>query len=174
MGKITFILGGARSGKSRYALELAKEKGKGVAFIATCQALDGEMAKRIELHKKTRPSDWQTIEEPKDLAPILKRIDAKFGLVIIDCLTLLISNLVSEKFEDEAIESKIEEMLKTIKSAAFEAIVVSNEVGLGIVPQNSLARRFRDLAGRVNQIVAAEANEVLFMVSGMPLKIKGE
>ena len=174
MGEITFILGGARSGKSSHALELAKRKGKGVAFIATSQALDEEMAKRIELHKEKRPSDWQTFEEPKDLAPLLKRIDVKIGLVIIDCLTLLISNLVSEKLEDEAIEKKIEEMLRVVKSAAFETIVVSNEVGLGIVPQNSLARRFRDLAGRVNQIVATEANEVLFMVSGMPSKIKGE
>ena len=171
MSKITFILGGARSGKSTYALELAK-KYKRVAFIATCEPLDKEMQRRIALHKKKRPAHWQTFEEPKDIVLALKKIGNNFDCIIIDCLTLLVSNLILEGRSQELIEDKISTLLGQIKKMKTDVIIVSNEVGLGIVPKNKLARGFRDIAGKINQMVAGAADEVFFMVSGMPLKLK--
>lgn len=171
MGKITFILGGARSGKSTQALLLAK-KYKKVAFIATSQALDEEMAERIRLHKNSRPRHWQTFEQPKELAWELKRAGNGFDCVIIDCLTLLVSNLILAKASRESIENKINQMLCLLREAKYRSIIVSNEVGLGIVPNNKLAREFRDIAGRANQIVAKASSEVIFMVSGIPTKIR--
>lgn len=173
MSKITFILGGARSGKSSYAVELAKRFNKKTAFIATCLPLDAEMRKRIELHRKKRPSHWQTFEETKDISSLLKKMGSTYSVVIIDCLTLLISNLLLEGLDDYTIEDRINKILKTLKSQKCKSIIVSNEVGLGIVPGNHMTRRFRDLAGKINQSVANEASEVFFMVSGLPSKIKG-
>lgn len=172
MGKIIFILGGARSGKSTYALELAEKSGKKVAFIATCVPCDKEMKERIGLHRKKRPLHWQTFEEPLELPRVLKKSGGKFDVVIIDCLTLLISNLLSENLNDRTIEGRIAQVLKMLKSAKYKSIIVSNEVGLGIVPRGRLARRFRDLAGRVNQIVAQKADDVFFMFSGIPVRPK--
>ncbi len=171
MSKIIFILGGARSGKSSFALELAK-KHKRVAFIATCQALDCEMAKRIKLHKKSRPRHWDTLEEPKDIEAILNKISDKYDCIIIDCLTLLISNLILSGLTKKSIEEKINKLMFALKKINCRVIVVSNEVGLGIVPDNKLARDFRDISGRINQVVAKEADRVIFMVSGLPVKIK--
>ncbi len=172
MGKIIFILGGARSGKSSYAIKLAKEHDKKVAFVATCLALDEEMKKRIGLHKKTRPSHWKTFEEPIDLAVLLRKLSHEFDIVIIDCITLLISNLLSEDLEDDKIEERAREMLEALEAAKYKTLIVSNEVGLGIVPDNELGRRFRDIAGKINQMIAHKASEVFFMVSGLPLKVK--
>ncbi len=174
MGKITFILGGARSGKSTYALILAKKREQKVAFIATCQALDNEMKQRIKLHKNSRPSDWQTFEEPYDILKVLKKIDTKFDCIIIDCLTLLVSNFILSKHKKNSILSKITEIFDYLKKTKGRSIIVSNEVGLGIVPANILARNFRDIAGSVNQIVAKRADEVFFMVSAIPLKVKAK
>lgn len=171
MNKITFILGGARSGKSSYALELAK-KHKNVAFIATAQALDGQMKKRIKLHQSSRPRHWQTFEEPLDVASILKKLHNKFDCIIIDCLTLLVSNLLLDSEGIKSIESKIGRMLTNLRNKNAHVLIVSNEVGLGVVPANKLARDFRDIAGRVNQIVAAKADEVFFIASGIPLQLK--
>ena len=173
MNSITFIVGGARSGKSSYAIELAKGRDKKVAFIATCQPLDKEMKLRIELHKKKRPGHWKTFEEPKDLEGLLKRLGAEFDIVIIDCLTLFISNLLSKGLSDEEIEGLMDKISKILKAAKYKSIIISNEVGLGIVPRNRIARRFRDLAGKINQKAARNAEEVIFMVSGIPLSIKG-
>lgn len=173
MGKIIFILGGARSGKSNYALALANRLDKKVAFIATCSPLDEEMKKRIELHKKKRPFHWRTYEEPKNISFLLRKIGSTFDIVIIDCLTLFISNFLSEGFDDNVIRDRINRMLEILKSIKCKSIIISNEVGLSIVPRNRLGRRFRDLAGRVNQFVAQEANDVFFMFSGIPIKIKG-
>ncbi len=172
MGKIIFILGGARSGKSAYAVRLAKRLDKNVAFLATCLALDKEMKERILLHKKKRPAHWQTFEQPKDLIATLRKICPKFNIIIIDCLTLLIANLLEKGFKSIAIENRIAKILRVLKQSKSTSIIVSNEVGLGIVPRNPLGRTFRDLAGRVNQKVAEKANDVFFMVSGLPLKIK--
>jgi len=173
MGKIIFILGGARSGKSQYAIKLAKRENKKVAFIATCQPLDREMKRRIALHKKTRSKHWQSFEGSQVLSPLLERIGAKFEIILIDCLTLLVSNLLSKGFKEDAIEKEIDRILCILKKNRGKSIIVSNEVGLGIVPKNKLAREFRDVAGRMNQLVAEKADDVLFMISGLPLKIKG-
>ncbi|MBU4311809.1 MAG: bifunctional adenosylcobinamide kinase/adenosylcobinamide-phosphate guanylyltransferase [Candidatus Omnitrophica bacterium] len=171
MSKITLILGGVRSGKSRLAIKMAKEKGKKVAFIATCRPLDldREMKKRIELHKNSRPKNWKTFEEPEDIGLLLKNIDNDFDLIIIDCLTLLVSNLLLKGLKEKDIERRIEK----IGRAGTDIIIVSNEVGLGIVPDNKLARDFRDIAGKMNQVMAKRASKVFFMASGIPLEIKG-
>ena len=170
MAEITFILGGARSGKSYLAVKMAKEKSKKVAFIATCKPLDEEMKERIKLHKEVRPKNWQTFEESEDVALLLKKIDNEFDVIIIDCLTILISNLLLKGLKEKDIQEKIKRIMKS----KANIIIVSNEVGLGIVPGNKLARDFRDIAGKINQMVAKEAKEVFFMVSGLPLKIKGD
>ncbi len=172
MGKITFIIGGARSGKSQYAIKLAKEKAKRVAFIATCQGLDKEMKKRIMVHKNSRPLHWRTFEVIENITRLLKEISSKFDVIIIDCLTLLISNLLLKGTSEDSIEKQINEMMSILVKIKASSIIVSNEVGLGIVPEHKLARDFRDIAGRINQIVAAKSNEVFFMFSGIPSRIK--
>jgi len=175
MGKIIFILGGARSGKSSYAVKLAKA-GKKVAFIATCIPKDKDMQKRIELHKKHQPSNWHIFEEPNDIASLvrLKKVGSKFDIIVIDCLTLFVSNLLLQGLKGEFVEDKINEMVKSLKSAKYKSIIVSNEVGLGVHPRTELGRKFRDLAGRVNQMVAKKSDSVFFMISGLPLKVKGK
>ena len=173
MPKITLILGGARSGKSSYALSLAK-KYKKVAFIATCLGLDKEMQKRIRLHKEARPKHWETFEETKDLAKLIGKLNNSFDCILIDCLTLLVSNLILSKNSQKQILKRIEELLFVLSKKKARVILVSNEVGLGLVPANKLGRDFRDVAGRVNQMVAKNAREVFFVVAGMPLNIKGE
>ena len=173
MGKIILILGGARSGKSTYALELAK-KYKKVAFIATCQGLDKEMRERIKLHKETRPKHWKTFEEPLELAKLLGRMNKGFDCILIDCLTLLVSNLILSGESQEQVLNKIKGILAALREIEAKIILVSNEVGLGIVPDNKLGRVFRDIAGKANQLIAKEAQEVYFAVSGIPMKIKGE
>lgn len=172
MGKITFILGGARSGKSRYALKLAKDIGGKAAFIATCELKDSEMKKRACQHRKARPPHWKTFEEPLNPGLLLKKIGAKFDLVLIDCLTLLVSNLILKGLNESRIINRINEILRRLKKIRAQAIIVSNEVGSGIVPENKLARDFRDIAGRISQITAEKADSVFFMVSGIALKLK--
>jgi adenosylcobinamide kinase/adenosylcobinamide-phosphate guanylyltransferase len=174
MAKIIFILGGARSGKSTFALKLAKKDKRKVAFIATCQALDKEMAERIKFHKKMRPGYWQTFEEPYKVSGLLKKIGAKFDVILIDCFTLFVSNLMLRGLKKDAITKEVNNILVALTKTKTKAIIVSNEVGLGIVPQNKLARDFRDMAGKINQTVARKSDEVFFMVSGIPIKIKGE
>lgn len=171
MGKITFILGGARSGKSTYALELAK-KHERVGFVATCVAKDKEMAQRIALHKKNRPKDWATFENPKDITLLLKKVGNDFDVVIIDCLTLLVSNFIFSGLKQEDTEKKIQGLVDVAKKIKARVVIVSNEVGLGIVPNTRLGRDFRDIAGRVNQMVAKNANQVFFVVAGIPWRIK--
>ena len=172
MKKMTLILGGARSGKSTYALSLAKKYRK-VAFIATCQGLDKEMRERIKLHKEGRPKHWTTFEEPKDLAKLLGKMNDSFDCILIDCLTLFVSNLILAGDKQEQVLKKIEKLLFVLDKKKSKVILVSNEVGLGLVPANKLGREFRDIAGRVNQIIANKADEVFFTVSGITLKIKG-
>ena len=171
---LIFITGGARSGKSKLALQLAERAGGKVAFIATARAGDDEMAERILIHKKSRPKEWTTIEEPMDVPSAISKA-ADHDVVIIDCLTLLLSNLMLEDNgldETGRILGKIEDLVKVSRSFKGTVIVVSNEVGMGIVPESELARKFRDLAGRANQIMANAADEVYLCVSGIPLKLK--
>jgi len=171
MAKITFILGGARSGKSTYALMLAK-KYKNVAFIATCQGLDREMQERIRRHKRSRPAHWKTFEEPKELAGLLGRMDNGFDCILIDCLTLLVSNLLLAKHKEAEIIKRTEALLAALKKKKAKVILVANEVGLGLVPLNKLGRDFRDVAGKVNQLVGKEADAVFLTVAGIPMRVK--
>jgi len=173
--RIIFITGGARSGKSSFALSLSPVAySLSKAYIATAQALDEEMKERIERHKRERGNDWYAVEEPIDIVRALDEL-REYPVILIDCLTLWISNLILNNLD---LEKEIKRFLDAIKSSAFSPgpsalLIVSNEVGMGIVPENELARRFRDLAGMLNQKVAEIADEVYLMVSGIPLKIKG-
>lgn len=168
---LTLILGGARSGKSKFAIKLCKNK-EAVAFIATALALDDEIEERIKRHKSERPQSWKTIEEPIDLLSAVKTA-SDFPYIIIDCLTMWVSNLL-EKHLDEDIIRMAEEVSTYCKYFKGEVIVISNEVGLGIVPEYPLGRRYRDLLGKVNQIFASNASKVFFMVAGIPLEVKNE
>jgi adenosylcobinamide kinase/adenosylcobinamide-phosphate guanylyltransferase len=183
--KIIFITGGARSGKSLFALnEASKIKGQ-KAYIATAEALDSEMKERIERHKKIRGDEWDTYEEPVKILDTLRAIKDKYSVIILDCLTLWLSNILhraqSTERRTQMIENDIQEFikeLKTFKDAshitcyALRLFIVSNEIGMGIVPDNKLAREFRDLAGLLNQKVAKIADEVYLMTAGIPIKIK--
>ena len=174
MGKLTLVIGGARSGKSRYAVELARSVGDGVVFVATCVVEDAEMRERVERHHRSRPCTWKTVEEPHDVAAALQRVGAEADVVVVDCLTLLVSNLMAAGLNDEQVEEQATAIVATARRVDCHTILVSNDVGCGVVPDNALARRFRDLAGRVNQLVAAAAVEVVMLVAGVPVAIKGD
>jgi len=173
MSKLTFVIGGARSGKSRYASDMAKSEGKKTVFIATAAALDDEMKKRIRLHKLSRPKGWGLIEEPMNLSRALLGLKPACGIAIIDCVGLWISNLLMAGLKDKEIWKIIDKLSSDIiKARAGMVIIVSNEVGEGIVPADPLSRRFRDLIGTANQAIAAKADEVIMMHAGIPVKIK--
>jgi adenosylcobinamide kinase/adenosylcobinamide-phosphate guanylyltransferase len=173
MAKVIFILGAARSGKSNYAIKLAKSsKKKRVVFVATAQAGDKEMKRRILLHKKARPHFWKTLEEPINLAELIEKNASNFDVLILDCITLFVSNLLLRKYKEENVIAEIHKILTTLRTSKANSIIVSNEVGLGIVPANLLARNFRDISGKINQIISRYSDKVFFMVAGLPLKIK--
>ncbi len=171
--KIIFITGGARSGKSSFALKLAQNYPGLKAYLATAQALDQEMADRIQKHKNQRPRDWLTLEEPLHLAKVLGEEGDRFDLILLDCLTLWISNCMMAEWAERNILEEADQLLKTGRRMRGTLILVGNEVGLGIVPDNPSARFFRDLSGAIQQQIAGEADEVYFMISGLPQKIKG-
>jgi len=172
MNRFVFITGGSRSGKSRYAQELAKGlKGK-VVFIATCEARDDEMRERIRRHKKSRPGGWRVVEAPYNIKAKLSGLSSSADVVIIDCLGLYVSNLIEKNYSDRMIERDIKGIAQIIARKGLDVIIVSNEVGDGIVPANELARRFRDILGTANQIVARAAREVYMMKVGIPVRIK--
>ena len=194
--KLILVLGGAASGKSQAALDLARglappqaapvpvrrgqppraDAGKGVsprwAFVATGQALDQEMKVRIERHQATRSSDWETAEVPTDIAEWLTDNSNNYQTVVIDCLTLWLSNLRGRRLRDVAIYEATADLLQAIRTTRARVVIVSNELGLGLVPATKAVRAFRDVAGRVNQQVAAEADEVYLTISGLPLRVK--
>jgi adenosylcobinamide kinase / adenosylcobinamide-phosphate guanylyltransferase len=173
MGKMALVLGGARSGKSRYAADLAKGVNKKTVFIATATALDEEMKERIRLHKISRPKNWGLIEEPLNLSKVLLKSKPAYDTVLIDCVGLWISNLLMANMKDGVIEKKIKELTDSIlKAEADLVIIVSNEVGAGLVPADPVSRRFRDLVGLANQTMAAGADEVIMMQAGIPVRIK--
>ncbi len=173
MGKIIFITGGVRSGKSKYAIKLAKNVANKIIFLATGVAKDEEMKKRIEEHKKSRPDHWTTIEETKNISSILFEIQPTCELVIMDCLTFFVSNLLMEGISEETILQETKKIVDTMLQVNYTTIVVSNEVGTGVVPDNELGRRFRDIVGLANQIIAGSAHEVYLIVSGISVKLKG-
>ncbi len=169
--KITLILGGSRSGKSRQAL-LAADSYPRKAFIATALPIDEEMKVRIAAHKRERDASFVTIEEPYNLGEAIRSLPVDVDVAVVDCLTVWVGNLMY-RHEDQFLNSgEMDTFFDALKHPPCPLILVSNEVGLGIIPANAQSRRFRDAAGSLNQRVAALADEVIFMVSGIPLKIK--
>jgi adenosylcobinamide kinase / adenosylcobinamide-phosphate guanylyltransferase len=164
------VLGGARSGKSTFAEKLVTTSGLGMHYVATGRAWDGEMQARIDEHRDRRGPDWQTHEEPLEVAACLKAIDAPDRVVLIDCLTLWITNLM---MADRDMAAEFQNLAEWLPQARARLVFVSNEVGLGIVPENRMARDFRDHAGRLHQLVAEKSAEVYFIAAGLPLKMKG-
>ncbi len=162
---ITLVLGGARSGKSQYAEKLIEKKGGGF-YLATSRVWDAEMAERVQIHQQRRNELWQTIEEPVHIHDLIVQAEQP---MLVDCLTLWLSNLMEEEAD---IEAETQRLCTALKAAQSDIVLVSNEVGLGIVPDNALARKFRDHAGRLNQAVAQTADRVLFMAAGLPLTMK--
>jgi len=165
----TFVLGGARSGKSRYAEGLITARPPPWVYIATAEARDEEMAARIAEHKERRAAGWQTIEAPHELAEALSAT-APDAAVLVDCLTLWLSNVMLAKFDIDSATRRLEDALRGRRSTT---VLVSNEIGLGLVPDTALGRAFRDAQGRLNQRIAAIADQVIFMVAGQPLIVKG-
>lgn len=171
LGKVTLITGGARSGKSRYALELASGAPNPV-FVATASVMDKEMELRVAKHQEERMGRFVTLEEQSDLAGVFGRLPVGTGVVLVDCLTLWLNNLIY--FNGERPQyAEVAALLEVLEAPPCPVILVTNELGLGIVPDNPLARFFRDLAGWVNQAVAARADLAVLMVSGLPLALKG-
>ena len=166
------ILGGVRSGKSLRALSLAKASGGSVAFVATAQARDGNMKGRIARHRSERPRHWATVEEPFDLVASCRRLVGQHDVLIVDCLTLWVSNLMLRGDRDDAILAEADALAKLMTERALSIIVVSNEVGSGIHPLTELGLRFGELLGVVNQRVAAAADCVTLMVAGLPMTVK--
>ena len=173
-----FVTGGARSGKSSLAEKMALERAETVTYIATAEAKDGEMRERIAEHRKRRPRGWRTVEAPQKLTEAVEDALAGEGVVLIDCLTVYISNLLmnqgiaSGERAKRAVDREMDQLVDVCRGGYGRVILVGNEVGMGIVPDNMLARTFRDVAGRANQKMAAAAAEVYLCVSGFPIKVK--
>ncbi|MCB9765491.1 MAG: bifunctional adenosylcobinamide kinase/adenosylcobinamide-phosphate guanylyltransferase [Alphaproteobacteria bacterium] len=163
------VTGGARSGKSRFAQARAEALGPQRRYLATAQALDAEMAARIRRHQQDRDATWTTVEEPLDIAPRV----AGPGVVLVDCLTLWVSNLLLARGEDAPLDDALDGLVRAVAEAPNPVVLVTNEVGLGIVPMNPLARRFRDEAGRLAQALASVCDEVVLCVAGLPMWVKG-
>jgi adenosylcobinamide kinase/adenosylcobinamide-phosphate guanylyltransferase len=176
--QLILILGGARSGKSDYAEKLAGQLGRRVLYIATAEAKDDEMIARIAAHRQARPAEWQTLEAPREVGAALASIQGAPEVLLLDCMTLLVSNIIlaletePQTEIEAAVYTEIEAMLDVRKKLGVPLVVVSNEVGLGLVPPYELGRTYRDLLGRANQHLAALADQVLFMVAGLPLVMK--
>ena len=170
------ITGGARAGKSSYAQKLAADIGGKVLFVATAEAKDEDMRLRIENHKKSRPLNWETLESPCEVAESINKKTGEYPVVVIDCITMLVSNVMLGASDETAAESEvikeIDSLINTMQSKSSVFILVTNEVGLGIVPDNELSRVYRDLLGRANQLLARHADEVYLLVAGIPVKVK--
>lgn len=167
------VTGGAKSGKSSLALEVCDAMDKEKIFLATAQALDQEMEKRIRRHKEERTSEWRTIEEPLDVPGVLSRLDREDRVILVDCLTLWVNNLyMNHGDEQEAILSHVDRLVRTLSGVRGAVVVVSNEIGWGIVPGDPVSRAYRDTVGFVNQQVARTSSKVVVVVSGLPLVLK--
>ena len=170
---LQLILGGARSGKSRLAEQTAMDRQLAVTYVATAQALDFEMQSRITHHQNQRPSHWSLVEEPLYLAKMLQKIDQPNQIILVDCLTLWLTNLLL--LEDQNVQKfECEQLLKILPTLQSEIILVSNETGLGVVPLGEISRRFVDEAGRLHQALGQIADKVVFCVAGFPMILKGD
>ena len=166
---VTLVLGGTRSGKSTFAEALAQEHARCV-YVATAEHVDDEMARRIAAHRARRGKDWRTVEAPLRLAEAIRQESAPRTCLLVDCLTVWLGNLMHHGHEVDAAR---EALLESLRAASGPAVLVGNEVGLGIVPDNAMARAFRDHAGRLNQAVARAAERVYFVAAGLPVRLKG-
>jgi len=172
--EIVFVIGGCRSGKSKHALQTAeKMPGNRKIYIATCVPQDNEMKQRVARHQTTRSRSWTTVVEPLKLPEAILQNSRRGDVILIDCLTLWVSNLLMETDDEKQLEELISQLIDTLKKATGPIVLVSNEVGTGIVPENKLARQYRDIIGRVNQAVAKTAGKVIWMVAGIPVTVKG-
>jgi len=166
----TLILGGARSGKSTYALKLGEMHEQHRIFIATAQPLDQEMRERIASHKAVRSNKWETIEAPLDLSDAIASCQNDDAFIVVDCLTLWLSNLMHQDLD---VDGEVQRLISSFNSSAASIVFVSNELGLGLVPETPLGRSFRDEQGRLNQLIASECDIVEFIAAGLPLRLKG-
>jgi adenosylcobinamide kinase / adenosylcobinamide-phosphate guanylyltransferase len=180
MGRLILVLGGARSGKSTYAQRLAQAIGRErVLFVATAEAGDAEMAQRITKHRQERPAAWRTVEAPRQVGAAVCTYLGEARVVLVDCLTLLVSNIIVPvdvtadlTTATTAVKTEVDALLQVCRSGDVTCIVVSNEVGLGLVPDTPLGRVYRDLLGHANQVLAAHAQAVYFMVAGLAVEVK--
>lgn len=188
MSTITLIIGGARSGKSAWAQRLAEESGRSVLFLATATAGDPEMAARIAAHRAARPAHWRTIESPSALASTVRSHARPDDLVLVDCLTLWVSNVVLDRVGDTRnvssvpsrvwrsiqadLVAEVRDLIDTARASQVSLILVSNEVGMGIVPAHPLGRQYRDLLGQVNRVAASLADSVILMIAGLPIDLR--
>ncbi|MEG0180389.1 MAG: bifunctional adenosylcobinamide kinase/adenosylcobinamide-phosphate guanylyltransferase [Terrisporobacter sp.] len=185
MSNIVLVTGGARSGKSSFAESLCINQNNRTAYIATSVAFDDEMKDRVKKHQESRPQEWKTYEIYKDIYSIVETLDKNHGTVLLDCLTLMINNLMftygidietastDEVNEiEEYIKNQIEKLLEKVKNTNLYFVIVTNELGMGIVPENKLSRIYRDFVGRANQQIAKTSDEVYLVVSGIPMKVK--
>jgi adenosylcobinamide kinase/adenosylcobinamide-phosphate guanylyltransferase len=172
--EIIFVIGGCRSGKSTYALQTAeKVAGERKVYIATCVPQDDEMKKRVAKHQTERSKSWATVEEPLELSEAIIQNSRRADVILIDCLTLWVSNLLMETDNEKKIEDTISDLIEALEKVTCPVVLVSNEVGTGIVPENKLARQYRDIIGLANQAVAKTAGKVIWMVAGIPVTVKG-
>lgn len=181
-GKLVLFLGGARSGKSECAENFASKLSDQVIYIATAAELDLEMVRRIKRHRERRPATWQTVEETTNLIEVIEEYGAKSEVILLDCLTLWISNLLIDESrsskgiswpeKESYILAKVEQLAQLAKQVAAHVIVVANEVSLGVIPDNRLGRSFRDVAGYANQLIARQADEVYLTIAGLPIELK--
>lgn len=169
--RVIYVSGGCKSGKSSFALDMARKYFPRV-FVATAQALDTEMDERIRRHREERGSDFNTMEEPLHLAGALSQVPSGTQVALIDCLTLWAANLMHQGVTDTDDCPQLRDLLRVLESPPCTVILVSNELGMGLVPGDSMSRRYRDLTGKINQLVAARADEAHFLVSGLPLQLK--
>ena len=173
MEDTVFVIGGCRSGKSAYALQAAEKiPGDRKVFIATCVPQDEEMATRVAKHQKERSQDWTTVEEPLHLSEAIEANSPQADVLLVDCLTLWMSNLLLKIGDEKQIKESIHRFIDSLENAPHPIVLVSNEVGTGIVPENKLARQYRDLVGSLNQAAAQTADKVVWMVAGIPVIIK--
>lgn len=175
--RLLFVVGGASSGKSGVALRLAaKGLGKTArrAFVATGEGLDEEMAMKIARHRQSRSSDWETAEVPLDLSAWFEGQGTKYRVILVDCLTMWLSNLCERGAKDKDIIDETKTLLRAVRCSNTRVVLVSNELGMGLVPAERQSRRFRELAGEINRLVAEAADDAYFVVSGIPLRLKSE